>query len=322
MFKNQIKQIFAGSLLFILMCLSVKSQDNPTYDFLNIIPSARASALAGAFETYTDDPDIVFYNPAGISTVTKKEFSAGFGKYLLDINYGSVSFAGKYKDLGWFGVGAKYINYGSFDYTDENGVATGGKFHANDLMLSAGYSNMIYNKVSYGFNVKFIYSQIAQYTSAALGFDLGLMYQIPSQKMSLGFTINNYGKQLSAYIGSKERLPLDIRFGISKQLEHLPVKLSVSLSNLNQDHIKFLDISRLKSFAIGGEFILSDYVLARIGYNNQQRQDLKLGSTIGLSGFSAGIGIKFLEKYKVDYSLNSLGKVGSTHRFNIGYIFD
>jgi hypothetical protein len=189
-------------------------------------------------------------------------------------------------------------------------------------MFSAGYSNLIYNRVNYGLNVKFIYSQIAQYTSSALGFDLGLMYLIPNQKMSLGFTINNYGKQLSSYIGSKERLPLDIRFGLSKQLEHLPLKLSVSFSNLNQDHIKLYDISRLRSFALGGEFTLSDYVSARIGYNNQQRQDLKLGTEIGLSGFSAGIGIKFLEKYRVDYSLNSMGKIGSTHRFNIGYIVD
>jgi hypothetical protein len=321
MFRNHLKQILAGFLLLIFSCIPVKSQDNPTYDFLNVAPSARASSLGGAFETYTDDPNIIFYNPAGISTITKKQFSAGFGKYLLDINYGAASFAGKYKDLGWFGVGVKYFNYGTFDFTDENGV-TSGKFHANDVMFSAGYSNLIYNKVSYGVNVKFIYSQIAQYTSAALGFDLGLMYQIPAQNMTLGFTINNYGKQLSAYIASKERLPLDIRFGISKQLEHLPLKISVSLSNLNQDHIKFLDIGRLKSFAIGGEFILSDYVSARIGYNNQQRQDLKLGTSLGLSGFSAGIGIRFLEKYKFDYALNSLGKVGSTHRFNFGYILD
>jgi hypothetical protein len=321
MFRNHLYQIFAGFLLIIFSAIPVKSQDNPTYDFLNVAPSARASALGGAFEMYTDDPNIVFYNPAGISTITKKQLSAGFGKYLLDINYGAAAFAGKYKDWGWFGVGVKYFNYGTFDYTDENGV-TSGKFHANDVMFSAGYSNMIYNKISYGVNVKFIYSQIAQYTSAALGFDLGLMYQIPSQNMSMGFTINNYGKQISSYIGSKERLPLDIRFGISKQLEHLPLKLSVSLSNLNQDHIKFLDVGRLKSFAIGGEFTLSDYVSARIGYNNQQRQDLKLGSSIGLSGFSAGFGIRVFEKYKFDYSLNSLGKVGSTHRFNIGYIMD
>ena len=61
------------------------AQDQPAYDFLKVDPSARASALAGAFETYTDDPNIIFYNPAGLSTVQGKRVSASFGKYLLDI---------------------------------------------------------------------------------------------------------------------------------------------------------------------------------------------------------------------------------------------
>lgn len=320
MSKNLFHLIVTGILISILPGIAKSQGDNPTYDFLNIIPSARASALAGAFETYTDDPNIIFYNPAGLSTITKKEVSAGFGKYLLDINFGDAAFAYKYKDIGWFGAAVKYINYGKFDYTDENGI-TSGIFHANDVMFDVGYSNLIYGRVNYGINLKFIYSQIANYTSTALAADIGLMYVIPSEDLSIGFTINNYGKQISSYVNSKERLPLDIRIGVSKKLEHLPLRLSVSLSNLGQGNMHFLDIGRLKSFAIGGEFELSDYVSARIGYNNQQRQDMQLGTTFGLSGFSGGIGIKFLEKYKVDYSLNSFGKVGSMHRIDIGYAF-
>ena len=321
MLKPCFSFFYIGFLLLFFSQGRFLSQENPAYDFLNVDPSARASALADAFETYSGDPNIIFYNPAGLSTIDKKEISAGFGKYLQDINFGSAAFAFKYKDIGWFGSGVKYINYGSFDYEDENGNSYG-TFHANDLMISAGYSNLIYDKVNYGLNVKFIYSQIAEYKSTAIGFDLGLMYLIPSEQISIAFTINNYGKQLSAYISSKERLPLDIRIGFSKKLEHLPLRISLSLRNLGQGNMKFLDVKRLKYFAIGGEFELSDYVSARIGYNNQERQDFNVGASLGVTGFSAGIGIKFLNKYKIDYSLNSFGKIGSTHRFNLGYIFD
>lgn len=320
MSKNLFHLIITGILISILPGIAKSQGDNPTYDFLNVVPSARASALAGAFETYTDDPNIIFYNPAGLSTLTKREVSAGFGKYLLDINFGDASFGFKYKNIGWLGAAVKYVNYGKFDYTDENGV-TSGSFHANDVMFNVAYSNLIYNRINYGINIKFIFSQIADYTSSALAADIGLMYVIPSEDLSIGFTINNYGKQLSTYINSKERLPLDIRIGVSKKLEHLPLRLSVSLNNLAQGNMHFLDIGRLKSFAIGGEFELSDYVSARIGYNNQQRQDMQVGTSFGLSGFSGGIGIKFLQKYKFDYSLNSFGKVGSMHRFDLGYAF-
>lgn len=68
-----------NSFLFgivVLICIGAGknyAQDNPSYDFLKVDPSARASALAGAFETITDDPNVIFYNPAGLSTMTMKK---------------------------------------------------------------------------------------------------------------------------------------------------------------------------------------------------------------------------------------------------------
>ncbi|MGH2574105.1 MAG: type IX secretion system protein PorQ [Ignavibacteria bacterium] len=304
--------LFSGSSL-------VFSQDNSTFNFLKVDPSARASALAGAFETYTDDPNTIFYNPAGLSTITNKKVSAGFGKYLLDINFGALSYAQKYKDIGWFGASIKYFNYGTFDYADENGNVSG-TFNANDIMFSIGYSNYIYEIVNYGVSIKYIYSKIAEYNSSALAFDFGLLYLIPSEQINIALSVNNLGSQIDAYNDTKEKLPLDIRVGVSKKLEHLPLRLSVSLYNLNVNKDKF--IQRFKSFSIGGEFSFSENVAVRIGYNNEKRQDLKLGSSLGIAGFSAGLGIKFMERYQFDYSLNSFGKVGSTHRFNLGYTFD
>jgi len=319
MSKERIFLIIITVALTFAFAKLTYSQDRPAYDFLRVDPSARASALAGAFETYTDDPNIIFYNPAGLSTITRKQVSAAFGKYLLDINFGAASFGMNYKDIGWFGVGVKYFNYGSFNYTDENGVASG-TFGANDVMVALGYSNYLYEVVNYGVNAKFIYSNIAEYKSAAVAFDLGLMYLIPAEQISIGLSLNNFGSQLSSYIDTKEKLPLDLRMGFSKKLEHLPLRLSVSLTNINEKRDKF--IQYFKSFSLGGEFTFSENVLARIGYSNERRQDLKLGSSLGIAGFSAGIGIRFLERYSFDYSLNSLGKVGATHRFNLGYSFD
>ncbi len=311
-------------LLFLAIAVLISgenlAQQRPAYDFLKVDPSARASALAGAFETYTDDPNIIFFNPAGLSTITGKKVSASFGKYLLDINFGTAAFNMKYKDIGWFGIGVKYFNYGTFDYMDENLTPTGGTFSANDVMVSLGYSNYLYDVVNYGINVKYIYSNIAEYNSSAVGFDFGLLYMIPSEQINLALSVNNIGTQVDSYLDTREKLPLDVRVGISKKLEHLPVNLSVSFSNLSEEKEKF--IQHFKSFSIGGEFTFSENVLFRIGYNNEKRQDLKLGTSLGIAGFSAGIGIHFLDRYSFDYSLNSLGKVGSTHRFNLGYKFD
>jgi len=310
--------LFILSLSIITKTYS--QEEIPAFDFLRVDPGAKASSLAGAFDTYTDDPNTMFYNPASLSTITTKKVSAGFGKYLLDINFGTLAYAQKYKDIGWFGVGIKYFDYGSFDKADENGVTTGETFSANDLMFSVGFSNYMYERINYGVTVKYIYSGIGEYKSSALALDLGMLYLIPSQQIGISLSVNNLGTQLSSYISTKEKLPLDVRVGFSKRLEHTPVRLNVSFSKLTESREKFLQ--HFKAFAIGAELIFSDNVSARLGYDNEQRQDLKLGTSLGIAGFSAGLGIRVADKVVFDYGLNSLGKIGSTHRINIGYIFN
>lgn len=307
-------------LTFLLFCNSVISQTEiPAFDFLRVDPSARASALAGAFDTYTDDPNVMFYNPASLSTMTSNNMSAGFGKYLLDLNFGTLSYTHKYKDIGWFGLGVKFFDYGSFDKTDEEGISTGETFGANDLMVSAGYSNYIYEVINYGVSLKYIYSSIAEYKSSALAVDFGLLYLIPSDNIAFSIGVNNLGSQLTSYADTREKLPLDFRVGFSKKLEHLPLRFSVTFSKLNEEREKLYQ--HLKSFALGGEISFSENVALRIGYSNEKRQDLKLGTSLGIAGFSTGLGIMFANKYLLDYSLNSMGKVGSTHRVNVGMIF-
>ncbi|MBN8583463.1 MAG: type IX secretion system protein PorQ [Ignavibacteria bacterium] len=315
------KIVFFALFLASPIFLNVFAQSEiPAFDFLRVETGAKASSLAGAFDTYTDDPNAMFYNPGSLSTITNNKVSAGFGKYLLDMNFGTLAYAQKYKDIGWFGIGVKYFDYGSFDRADESGTPTGETFNANDLMVSVGYGNYIYEKINYGITVKYIYSGIAEYKSSALAMDFGMQYHMPESQLSLSFGVLNLGAQLSSYISTKEKLPLDIRVGVSKRLEHTPVRLNVTFAKLNESREKL--VQHFKAFSIGAEFIFSDYVSARLGYDNESRQDMKLGTSLGISGFSTGLGIRFAEKYVFDYSLNSLGKVGSTHRVNLGYIFN
>jgi hypothetical protein len=127
----------------------------------------------------------------------------------------------------------------------------------------------------------------------------------------------NAGTQLKEYNSTKEDLPLDLRLGISKKLEHLPLRVHFELENLTEKQDKFFD--RFKNLSVGGEFDFSENVRFRIGYNNSQRQDLKTGSSLGIAGFSAGLGFKVLENYSLDYAFNSMGKIGSTHKIDVGF---
>ncbi len=304
--------------LALSLGLSVSfAANNTVYGFLRTDVSARAGALAGSYVTIMNDVTSIFYNPAGLGTLEKPTGSLGFFKHLLDINSGYVSYSQPYQDLGYFGVGVQYMNYGTFDETDDLGN-TIGQFNASDLAVSLGYSNMIEENFYWGANAKFIYSSIAGSSSTGLAADLGILYHIPDSRITLGASMRNLGAQLSSYMSTRESLPLDLVVGVSVVPKGLPLLLNVNFHKLNDDVQDFG--KRFRAFSVGGEFTLSRVLQARIGYNNEQRIELKTGTSSGLAGFSGGIGIT-VQEYKVDYALSSLGSIGSLHRITIGSTF-
>lgn len=315
------KQLFGHILAMAtatMFAASMAVASTPTtYDFLRADVSSRAAAMAGSFVSVTGDPNMIFYNPAGLSTLERPMGSLGFFKHLMDINAGHVAYSQEIEDLGYFGIGAVYVNYGSFDETDDFGNILG-EFKASDMAFTVGYSNVLQENLHYGVNAKFIYSSIAGYSSTGLAADLGLLYTVPESRFTFGVSVRNIGAQLSSYIETKEKLPLDVVVGASVVPRGLPLLVNLNFHKLNEETDKFTD--RFKSFSVGGEFTLSPVIMARFGYNNEQRRELKIGTGAGLAGFSGGIGVT-VSDYRVDYALTSLGKIGNFHRISLGTSF-
>ncbi len=257
-------------ILITTICLlfTFSNSFSQTYQFLNLDLSARAAALGGTFVANNDDPDVIFYNPAGIGLLEKSPISFSFVKHLLDINLASLSYSTDLKGVGRIGAAVSYINYGTFTKADEFGNKTG-QFGAGETAFILGYSNLLGEDFYYGANVKFIYSSIADRSSSALALDLGLHYAIPSALTDIGFSIMNVGTQLSEYYSTKENLPLDIVLGVSKKMEHLPLRLSLDFHNLNAQKSSFF--KKFDAFSLGAEFFLSRVLRLRFGYNNQSR---------------------------------------------------
>ncbi|MDD5361115.1 MAG: type IX secretion system protein PorQ [Ignavibacteria bacterium] len=310
------KILFVIAVILSFYCANASAQQQSTYNFLKLNVDARSSAMAGNLVATENDVNTIYYNPAGLASLDGKKASVGFFKYLMDINSGNAAYSQELKKYGYVGLGIRYINYGTFDKFDEqyNNIGT---FGAGELAVSFGYANKYMERFKYGFNVKFIYSSIDIYKSYGAAVDLGAMYSFPEQKFTIGASVLNLGTQLKTYNGSKEKLPLDIRIGGSKKLDYLPLTFNFGFANLADDYDKFFE--RFKNVIVGGEFELNDYFLLRAGYNNAERQNFTTGSTAGLGGFSAGLGIKFKETYRIDYSFNSMGKIGATHRFSLGF---
>ena len=299
-------------IILIFVSTKITAQKN-IFEFLRLDTSPRAAALAGSFVSNYDDPNVIFYNPAGINSLEGTPISFSFLKHLLDINSASLAISREFEGIGRFGAGVQYINFGSMTGADADGNKTG-DFGAGDFALTLGYANNLDPNTIYGVNVKFIYSGIKDYSSTGIAVDLGLQYLIPASKWSFGFSVLNLGTQMSSYLSTKEDLPLDIRLGFSKQLEHIPFRFYFSFIKLNEDQDKITD--KFKQFTFGGEIKLSKSINLRLGYDNEKRKELKIGTSAGLAGFHVGLGI-IIQDYNIDYAFSQMGDIGSLHRFGI-----
>lgn len=300
-------------IFIIVLILSSSIFSQSAYNFLQLDASARSASLGGAFTSNTDDPNVIFYNPASISYVDANLVSFGFLKHLLDVNSGYLSFLPNIKGIGKVGFGLLYTNYGDFEILDDLGYSHG-RFSANDLGLIINYSDFVRTNLSYGFNLKLIYSSIHNFNSFAAAGDFGFTYYVPEKQFSIGLSVLNAGRQIYAYSNQKENLPLELRAGLSKKLEYTPFRIYFEFAKLNETKNGFF--SRFSNFIIGGEIFASNALTLRFGFNNEKRKEFKVGTTTGTEGFSIGLGLN-VSGFRFDYGLSSFGKIGSLHRINL-----
>lgn len=299
-------------LTIILFSTTLFAKDSP-FTFLRNTGSARSSALGGAFVSIPDDPSAVFFNPASVSTIKNRNFSFTFFKHVLDVNSGSVSYQRKFENVGNLAFAATYTNYGSFDRTNNEGQLLG-TFSANDFALGLTYSNILDTNFYYGVTAKIISSNIDKFSSLAVAIDFGLLYLIPEKNTSIGFSILHTGTQLKTFDGTRERLPLDVRIGISHRLRGLPLLLNFNFYNLSEETRKFFD--RFLKFSIGGEFYFGENLNLRFGYDNNIRKYSGTSKEKEFIGFSAGLGVIFKE-FNLDYGVSQIGASAIFHKFSL-----
>ncbi|MHC1737964.1 MAG: type IX secretion system protein PorQ [Ignavibacteriaceae bacterium] len=308
------KSFFVPLLIFFAV---VNSSAQNTYEFMRMDLSPRAAALGGSFAANQDDPDVIFYNPAGLKQLSGIPVSFSFTKHLMDINFASFSISKEVENVGRFGAAFRYANYGTFTAADEYANKTG-EYGVNEVALILGYSDVFDENFYYGANVKFIHSAISEYSSSAVALDLGLQYAFPEENLSIGLSALNLGTQLSSYIDTKEDLPLDITLGATYKLRHLPLRLFLDFHRLNEKSDGFAE--RFRYFTAGTEFNLSKVLTLRLGYENQKRKELKIDDFSGLAGFNIGVGVN-IKSYLFNYAYSSLGEIGAIHRIGISTSF-
>ncbi len=331
------KHIFL--FLFVTLSFQVFGQvgGEYTYQFLNMTPSPRQAALGGKVITNWDaDVNQPFFNPASLNSKMDNQLSLNFGKYFGEVTYGTAAYAKTFDNRKNVHIGVNYVNYGDFEGYDENGTETG-RFTGTEVALSVGYSYQIVSSDWHiGANVKLISSSLESYNSFGAAMDLGLLYVEEDSKWNFAFTVRNLGAQLSTYADEREKLPLDVMIGVSKELENVPIRWHVTLDNLQKWDLSYSNPSRsetnlegeiteekigffnnaLRHVIIGAELFPDKKFNLRLGYNFRKGEELRIVDQRHFSGITAGFGFRF-NRIRIDYSYSRHTVAANTSLFGL-----
>ena len=339
---------FSGLLISVLLSFSSFAQigGKSTYEFLNIISSAKLASLGGyAIAVPDGDIEMAYFNPALIDSSLHKELNLNYVNYFSDINYGFAGYAHAFKKSGTITTSIKYINYGEFILADETS-AINGEFSSSETALNFGWSNDYKYGLKYGVNLKFVMSNFYDFSSSGALIDLAGLWNKPKLGLMAGMVVKNIGSQITTYSPDNfEPMPFEVQVGFSKRLKHAPFRFNANFhtlevldlyydspneieltslfgSDIIQEEKSHLAEKIFRHMTLGTEVLLTDNFNLRIGYNHQRRSELKLreGSKTGAVGFNFGVGVH-VKRFKIDYGRSIYSLAGTTNHLSISINF-
>ena len=327
-------------ILFLLpVCAIAQTGGGGVYSFLNNNASARIAAMGGNMLAIDDnDLTIAIMNPSLINSAMNNTFALNYTDLYSDIKSGFAAYSHTFKKAGSYTLGMQFVNYGNFTETNDNGDQLG-SFSAGEYVASIGWGRRLDSAFSIGANLKFVYSSFDIYNSYGIVADIAATYH-SKNNTTISLLVRNAGRELKSYeSGYEQTIPVEVQIGISRKLEHLPLRYNILLHDLQRWNLRYDDPSKTNADPLTGEPVKQDkfmnmldeglrhiilgielmpvnHFVLRLGYNPQLRKEMKLDSKASTVGFSWGFGVR-IKKICIDYARSTWHLNGSTNYFTI-----
>ncbi|MBQ0049325.1 MAG: type IX secretion system protein PorQ [Bacteroidales bacterium] len=317
-------------IIWALACVgSVRGQEGGSvFNFLSLPSSAHASALGGRnISLMDDDASLVLQNPALLSNVSNNSINLNFMTYMQGAKLGSAAFVREAGERGTWGASAQFLGYGKMKETTAAGEVLG-DMSALDLSLGGMYSYLFNDYWSGGATGKFIYSKYASYSSVALAVDLGVNYINEESDFSTSLVLANMGGQVKAFGEQREALPFNLLWGFTKGLAHLPIRLSVTLTDLTRWSKAYYYVPGggepsagriiMNHINLGVDIIPKEQFYLSIGYNIRRANELTAAGSSHAAGLTCGAGVNIKRiKFGLAYAKYHVSVPSFT--FSLGY---
>lgn len=271
------------------------------FQSLNLTSNPRAAALGGTTISLADgDISQFFENPATLDSVNSKNIFFQINPYFADVFVYSGAYSFNVSTLGTFAAGLNYVNYGSFEMTDEAGNFLG-TFQAQDYTVQVGKAHNV-GLFTLGANLKISHSSIESFGSTALLMDVGGTFRV-NKNWTVAMVFKNIGARISKSSDfSSDKIPFDVKLGTTFKPEYMPLRFTVTTTNLVNENavLEEEDGGRStrtldkvwKRINLGAEVLLNENFQILVGYSHKRKQELRLTDSGNGAGFSYGMMIK------------------------------
>jgi hypothetical protein len=333
----KLKFLFVTFVLLISTIGYSQVGGRATYQFLNIVSSPIQDALGGKIITSRgDDVNQGLLNPSLISPKINNRLGVNYGSYLADVSFGTATYGYSWGEKNkTIQAGVTYINYGNFEGADQFAQKTG-DFTGSEVALSTGYAYELPIKgLTVGANAKLISSTLDIYSSFGGAIDLATCYYKEESTFLFTLVLQNIGTQFTTYSGNREPLPFEIVAGISKKLNHAPIRWHVTLQNLQKWQSSYSNVATtsevqykqanffenaLHHINIGTEVFPDRIITIRLGYNFRRSYELSIPNQRNFAGLSTGFGVR-VNRFRFDFSYSRYTSAGNSALFGAQFSF-
>jgi hypothetical protein len=306
--------------------------------FLKIDAGARAIGMGGAFVAAANDATSLYWNPAGIAGVERKEIHVMHANWLGDTDFDFAAVVLPLGEFGSFGVNVTALSMPEMEVrTVFYPEGTGEQFGAGDLAAGISYARMLTDRFAIGFTAKYIRQHIWDMSASSVALDFGTLFTTGFHGMTLGMSISNFGNKMR-YEGKNTQIFYDFdptEFGDNDKLPanlqtdkwSLPLLFRVGIAmpvwNNDTNRLMFaVDAIHpnddTENLNLGAEYAFNKRVFLRGGFKALGSKDSEEGLTLGAGFDSSPIGATNL---RVDYAWADWGRLNAVHRFSLAILF-
>jgi hypothetical protein len=326
--RNQYTLLFLLLLLACPLGAQIQGSGSSVFNFLSLPVSSRLNALGGENVSISDgDVSMSYVNPALLNVYTDKVLQLNYAYYLAGTMFGSAIYG---HNLGnnYFAGSIHFLDYGEMSYADENGNLLGGTFGAKDICLNFSYARQLGPYFRVGATIKPVFSVYESLTSFALGADVGGHFQTKDSTFQMGLALRNIGWQLKSFYEEDygqhtEMLPLNLEFGLSYRLAHAPLRLSLTIHNL-----QCWDLAPIGSEVAWYDMLFRHTIWSldiipkkerfylTISYNHRRQAEMAISNVRSAAGLSFGAGLR-LYKFRIGFSMSQYTVSNFTYQVSL-----